>query len=109
MEASACGAAVRKLQRRALIPKRALNPTCAASHIMCLAVRDYQIELPMIWERLPVALKRHTNEYLLRGCINGVFHKTGNTASTTPTLHETRTEADKDNSTPCRAGYVCAE
>ena len=77
-------------QRRALIPGRALNPTCAASHI----VRDYRLELLMIWERFPVALKWHANEYLLKGCTNGVFQNTGYTASMIPTLHETRTEAD---------------
>ena len=76
MKASACGAAVRKRRRGALVPKRALNPTCAASHIVHLAVRDNRLKLPMIWGRLPVALKRHTNEYLLRGCMNGVFHNT---------------------------------
>ena len=109
IEASTCGAVVRKLQHRALVPKRALNPTCAVSHVVHLAVQDYRLELPMIWGRLPVALKRHTNEYLLKGCTNGVFHKTGNTASTTPMLHETRTEADKGDSTPRWVGYECAE
>ena len=54
------------LQRRALVPKRALNQTCAASHTVHLAIRDYRLELPMIWGRLPVALKRHTNESLKR-------------------------------------------
>ena len=46
-------------QRRALVPKRAQNPRCAASHTMRLAVRDYRLELPMICGRLPVALKSH--------------------------------------------------
>ena len=96
-------------QRRGPIPKRALNPTCAASQTVHLAVWDYRLELPMIWGRLPVALKRHTNEYLFRGCTNGVFHNTGNTASTTPTLHETRTETDKDDSTPRWAGCECVK
>ena len=44
--------------RRALVPKRALNPTCAASHTVHLAVQDYRLELPMIWGRLPVALRK---------------------------------------------------
>ena len=60
------------------VPKRALNPTCAASHTVHLAVRDYRLELPMIWGRLLIALKRHADEYLLRGCTNGVFHNTRN-------------------------------
>ena len=39
-------------QHRALIPKRALNPMCAASHTVHLEVRDYRLELLMIWGRL---------------------------------------------------------
>ena len=39
------------IRRRALVPKRALNPTCAASSIVHLAVRDYRLELPMILSR----------------------------------------------------------
>ena len=46
---------------------------------------------------------------LLRGCTNGVFHNTGNTASTMPTLHETCKEADKGDSTPRWLGYECAK
>jgi len=88
--------------------RRRGGETAAPSHVVCLLVRDYRLELPMIWGRLPVALKRHANKYLLRGCTNGVFHDMGNTASTTPTLHETRTEANKDDSMPCWAGYECA-
>ena len=61
----------------------------------------------MIWGELPIALERHENKYLLGGCTNGVLHGTGNTASTTPMLHETRMEANKADSMPCRAGYEC--
>ena len=83
-----------------LVPGQALIAACVVSHV-CLAVRGCRLELPIVWGELRVALKRHTNECLLRGCTNDVFHGTGNTASTTPTLHETRTEADKADSMPC--------
>ena len=38
-----------------------------------------------------------------------VFFKAQETASTTPTLHEIHTAANKDDSMPCWVGYECAE
>ena len=52
-------------QHRAPDLKQSLNPF-AASYAVCSAARDCPLELLMIWGRWPVALKRHTNKYLLK-------------------------------------------
>jgi len=40
----------------------------------------------------------------LKGCTDGVFHNTGNTPSTAPTLNGTHTEADNRKATPRHIG-----